>query len=374
MRWNWQSPDWPHFTWDLSRISGVEEQFLLGAGISIGTVKHLRENEHNQLIVELMSTEAVTTSAIEGEVLNRASVQSSLLRQLGLESPDQRRVMPAEQGIAEMMVDLYRSSSEELSGDMLFAWHRMVTTGRRDLGDIGRYRTSGKPMQIVSGPIGAAKVHFEAPPSKQVPAEMKRFIAWFNRTAPGGPEPLPAITRAGIAHLYFESIHPFEDGNGRIGRAVAEKAIAQNLGHSVVLALATTILAHQKSYYDALERANPNNEVTDWLVWFADIALEAQRRSLAVVEFIIRKAKLLDRLRGQINDRQQKALLRMFREGPEGFKGGLSAGNYSTITGASPATTTRDLADLVEKGALIRTGERRHARYALNMERENLKP
>ncbi len=367
MKWNWQNPDWPHFTWDRSRIAVAEDQFLLGAGIAIGTAKHLREDEHNQLIVELMSGEAVTTSAIEGEVLNRASVQSSLLRQLGLQSADQRRATPAEQGIAEIMVDLYRSYSQPLSDHMLFGWHRMVTAGRRDIGDIGRYRTSREPMQIVSGPVGDPKVHFEAPPSPQVPAEMKEFTSWFNRTAPDGPEALPAITRAGIAHLYFESIHPFEDGNGRIGRALAEKAIMQILGQPVLLALATTILVRQKSYYEALERANRKNEVTEWLVWFADTALEAQRRTIALVEFIIAKAKLLDRLRGQINDRQHKVLLRMFREGPEGFKGGLSAGNYSTITGASPATTTRDLADLVEKGALMRTGERKHARYALNL-------
>jgi Fic family protein len=367
MTWNWQNPDWPHFTWDRAQISAAEEQFLLGAGVTIGTVKHLGEDEHNQLLVEVMSAEAVTTSAIEGEVLNRASVQSSILRQLGLASPDQRRVMPAEQGIAEMMVDLYRSSSQPLSDGMLFDWHRMVTAGRKDLADMGRYRTSREPMQVVSGRIGSPTVHFEAPPSKQVPVEMKRFISWFNRTVPDGRNPLPAITRAGTAHLYFESIHPFEDGNGRIGRAIAEKAIAQSFGQPVLVSLATTILAHQKGYYQALERANRQNEITEWLIWFAEIALEAQRRSLTLVEFILAKAKLLDRLRGQINDRQQKALLRMFREGPEGFKGGLSAGNYSTITGASPATTTRDLVDLVEKGALIRAGERRHARYALNL-------
>jgi Fic family protein len=157
------------------------------------------------------------------------------------------------------------------------------------------------------------------------------------------------------------------DGRGRIGRAIAVKAMTQSFGQQVLVSSATTILAHQRSYYEALERANRRNDITDWLVWFAEIVLEAQRRSIAQVEFIIAKTKLLDRLRGQISERQQKALLRMFREGPEGFKGGLSAGNYSTITGASPATTTRDLADLVEKGALARTGERKHARYALNL-------
>lgn len=369
MTWNWQSPDWPNFKWDRAQISLAEEQFLLGTGVTIGTVKHLREDEQNQLLVELMSGEAITTSAIEGEVLNRASVQSSILRQLGLASPDKRRVMPAEQGIAEMMVDLYRSFSQPLSNEMLFGWHRMLTSGRKDLVDIGKYRTIREPMQIISGPIGSPTVHFEAPSSKQVAAEMKRFISWFNRTAPNGKEPLPAITRAGTAHLFFESIHPFEDGNGRIGRAIAEKAMTQSFGQPVFVSLATTILAHQKSYYQALERANLRNDITEWLVWFADIALEAQRCSIALLEFVIAKTKLLDRLCGQINERQQKTLLRMFREGPEGFKGGMSADNYSTITGASPATTTRDLADLTEKGALIRRGERRHARYTLNLNR-----
>jgi Fic family protein len=369
MTWNWQSPEWPNFRWDRTRIAAAEGQFLLSSGVAIGTVKHLDEDDHKQLQVELLSGEAVTTSAIEGEILNRASVQSSILRQLGLASPDKRRIMPAEQGIAEMMVDLYRSFSQPLSEARLFDWHRMVTAGRKDLADIGRFRTGHEPMQIISGPIGDPTVHFEAPPSQQVPAEMKRFISWFNRTASDGTEPLPAITRAGTAHLYFESIHPFEDGNGRIGRAIAEKALTQSFDQPVLVTLATTILAHQKSYYSALERANQQIDITDWLVWFAEIGLEAQCRSIALVEFIISKTKMLDRLRGQINERQEKALLRMFREGPEGFKGGLSASNYSTITGASPATTTRDLADLVEKGALSRTGERKHARYALNLKR-----
>jgi Fic family protein len=366
MKWNWQNPDWPDFKWDRSQLIASEEQFLVGAGVVIGTVKHLGADEHSQLLVDWMSGEALTTSEIEGEILNRASVQSSIQRQLGIAS-DKRRSTPAEQGIAEMMVDLYRTSSEPVSDEMLFRWHRMVTAGRRDIADIAKYRTSQQPMQVVSGPIGSEKVHFEAPPSKQIPAEMKRFIAWFNRTAPHGIESLPAVTRAGIAHIYFESIHPFEDGNGRIGRGIAKKALAQGFSQPLIVTLAPTILVHRKSYYEALERAGRRNDVTDWLNWFAKIALEAQGRTIRQVEFLIAKTRLLDQLRGHMNERQEKALLRMFREGPEGFKGGLSAGNYSTITGATPATTTRDLADLTEKGALIRTGERRHARYALNL-------
>jgi Fic family protein len=382
MTWNWQHADWPNFQWDQPQMTPTEEKFFLGAGVALGTIQHLGEGDHDQLIVETISAEALTTSAIEGEILSRASVQSSIQRQLGLAAPRQR-VPPAEQGIAEMMVDLYRTCSRPLSSEMLFAWHRMMTAGRRDLTDIGRYRTSGEPMQVVSGYTGRPKVHFEAPPAKRLSAEMKRFIAWFNRTAPHGATPLPPVTRAGIAHLFFESIHPFEDGNGRIGRAIAEKALAQSAGQPLVIALATTILAHRRAYYIALERANKQNDVAAWLKWFAGITLEAQQRTIAQIKFLIAKTKLLDRLRGDINDRQLKALLRMFREGPGdfeggfeggldggligGFRGGMSAGNYSTITGASPATTTRDLADLTEKGALVRTGERKHARYALNL-------
>lgn len=366
MPWNWQQPDWPNFTWDRARLSLAEEQFLVGGGVLLGTVNHLGNEERNQFTVEAMSTEALTTSEIEGEILDRASVQSSIQRQLGL-AADNRRVAPRERGVAEMTVDLYRTFSAPLSEDMIFRWHRMLMGGRQELKDVARYRTSNEPMQVVSGAIGSPTVHFEAPPSAQVPAELRRFIDWFNRSAPGETEPLPALTRAGAAHLRFESIHPFEDGNGRLGRAIAEKSLAQSLGQPTLIVLAATILARRASYYKALEAASRRNEITDWLAWFAGVTIEAQRRTLALIEFLIDKVKLFDRLKGQLNDRQQKALLRMFKEGPEGFKGGLSAGKYSGITASSPATATRDLADLTEKGALVRTGERKHARYHLSV-------
>jgi len=264
-----------------------------------------------------------------------------------------------------MMVDLYRSSAEPLSHERLFAWHRMLFAERGDLADIGRYRTHAEPMQVVGGPLHAPRVHFEAPPSADMPGEMARFIAWFNRTAPGAAEALPALTRAGIAHLYFVSIHPLEDGNGRIGRAVAEKALAEGSGRPTLNALAQTILARRAAYYDALERASVANEITPWLAWFAATAIEAQRRTIALAEFLIDKTRLFDRLRGRLNDRQERALLRMLREGPDGFEGGLSARNYISITGAATATATRDLADMVALGALVRVGERRYARYHL---------
>jgi Fic family protein len=362
MTWNWQKTDWPKFRWDEARLRKLEEQYLLGSGVLAGCMRHLGKQEQEQVTIEAMSAEALTTSEIEGEILDRASVQSSIRRHFGLES-DRRRVKPAESGIAEMMVSLYRTSAEPLTEDLLFRWHKMLMKGRRDLASVGVYRSSQEVMQVISGSLGAPKVHFEAPPSERVPKEMARLLKWFERTGPEGTETLPALTRAGIAHLYFESIHPFEDGNGRMGRAISEKALAQAAGRPTLTALAATILLRRKDYYQALEAANKNQEVTQWLCWFAGIAIEAQRRGEARVEFVIGKTKLLDRLQGKWNARQEKAILRMLREGPEGFRGGLSAGNYMTITGSSTATATRDLAELVEMGALVRSGERRYARY-----------
>src|SRR5262244_1778344 len=162
MTWNWQRPDWPRFSWDGARLRKAEERFLLGAGVFAGIVKHLGMADQDQLTVETMSAEAVTTSEIEGEILDRASVQSSLRKQLGL-AADERRVRPAERGIAEMMIDLYQSFAEPLSEEMLFRWHRMVMSGSRNLKDVGRYRTDAEPMQVVSGPVHEPKVHFEAP-------------------------------------------------------------------------------------------------------------------------------------------------------------------------------------------------------------------
>jgi Fic family protein len=237
MEWNWQQSGWPNLTWDKHRFAKAEERFLVETAMCVGAIKHLGADDRDQLMIEMMSSEALTTSEIEGEFLDRDSVQSSIRRHLGL-GTDNRPAGPAEQGIAEMMVSLYRSFDEPISNEMLFSWHRMVTNGRQDLKDIGRYRTHEDPMQIVSGPVHRPNIHFEAPPSPEVPEQMAGFIDWFTRTAPRGTDPLPALTRAGIAHIYFESIHPFEDENGRIGRAVAEKALAQTLGYPTLTALA----------------------------------------------------------------------------------------------------------------------------------------
>ncbi|HEY6256379.1 MAG TPA: Fic family protein, partial [Xanthobacteraceae bacterium] len=270
-------------------------------------------------------------------------------------------------GVSKMMADLYRGYARALTEQTMYDWHALLLSGSSSLRVIGGYRTHAGPMQVVSGRALVHTLHFEAPPSARVRDEMKRFVAWFNDTAPGAKNPLPALTRAGMAHLYFVSIHPFEDGNGRIGRALAEKSLAQNLGQPSLIALAYTIERKRNDYYGALERANKDNEITSWLYYFGRTVLEAQSNTLKRVDFYIGKAKLNERMRGQLNERQSEVIERMFREGIDGFKEGLSAETYISISKTSRATATRDLADLVEKGALTRTGELRHTRYHLNL-------
>lgn len=366
MLWNWTQPDWPNFRYDSRAIEPFERRFLLSSGEILGAVRHVTNDERDRLRIELLSEEAMRTSAIEGEMLDRSSVQSSLRRHFGL-TADGEPSRPREQGIAKMMVDVYSTCAAPLTHDTLCHWHGMLLSHDRGLETIGAYRRHDDAMQIVSGRIDRPTVHFEAPPSTQVQGEMDVFIDWFNRTAPNSTTPLPALTRAALGHLWFESIHPFEDGNGRLGRALAEKSLAQNIGQPSLIALAYTIERERKAYYDQLEIHQKTLEVTAWLIWFSEIVLNAQQVTLTRVGFFIAKAKFYDHFRGRLNDRQAKVIERMFRAGPEGFKGGLSAENYIAITGTSRATATRDLQDLVEKDALSRTGDRRHTRYWLNL-------
>lgn len=364
MKWNWQHETWPNFTYDKALLESFETQFLRAEGMLLGAFKHLNTDDKDHLTIDIISNEALKTSEIEGEYLNRESVQISIRRQFGLQT-DSRKLPPSEQGISEMMVDLYRTFSQSLTHEKLFSWHKMVTKGRNDLNDIGQYRTHEEPMQIVSGYLHDPKIHFEAPSSSKMPHEMDQFIKWFNQTSPSGEMPLSSLIRAGIAHLYFVCIHPFEDGNGRIGRALIEKVLAQASGAPTLIAFSHIIEKHKKAYYRALEFSNQSNEITDWLLYFSKMVLEAQDYTQLYVEFLIKKTKIYDQVRGKLNDRQEKVLARLFREGPEGFKGGLSAENYIRITQTSRATATRDLQELVALKILSRSGERKSTRYHL---------
>src|SRR6266550_4209039 len=192
MTWNWQQSDWPDFTYDSRALEPSEQQFLLQSGETVGTFRHIGADDQETLKIELISDEAVKTSEIEGEILDRDSVQSSLRHQLGL-GAERPGILPAERGIAEMMVDLYRSFANALTDKTMFDWHRMLLSGDTSIQVIGGYRTRADAMQVVSGPIHRPTVHFEAPPSSHVPDEMKQFVNWFNDTAPGGKTPLSPL-------------------------------------------------------------------------------------------------------------------------------------------------------------------------------------
>ncbi|WP_085338867.1 Fic family protein [Aquidulcibacter paucihalophilus] len=369
MTWNWQQSDWPHFTFSSEAYTTLEANFLKNAGVIVGAMAHVPKLERLTLTVDLITQETLDSSAIEGEVLDRESVQSSLARQLGLQAP-LRRSGPKETGAVELMADVYRGFDAPLDQDRLYAWHGMLMNGRRDLSSIGRYRNHSDAMQIVSGPIGRETIHFEAPPSDRVPDEMNAFLDWFKSSSPTGSVPLPAVIRAAVAHLWFESIHPFEDGNGRIGRAIAELALAQATSAPSLTVLSEAIKLHRRAYYAKLHEASLSNKIDPWIEWFGETVLAAQQNTRRRVLFVIAKTRMLTELQELINARQERALLRLFEVGPNGFAGGLSASNYQKITGASPATATRDLVNLVDLGAIIRTGENRNARYWLNWENE----
>ena len=358
MKWNWQQKDWPNFKYSFSKIKQYEEEFLHNSGLLFSVFNSISNQDKENIKINLISDEALKTSEIEGIYLNRDSVQSSIQKNFGLKIKKQSAT-PYEQGLSDLMIDIYKNFDSALTNKELFNWHKLLMQGRTDIKNVGAYRTHKEPMVVVSGTYYKEKIHFEAPPSHTVNKEMEKFISWFNSCE----KELFTITRAAIAHLYFVSIHPFEDGNGRIARAISQKSISQSLKQPSLLALAITIEKHKKEYYNMLEASNKNNEITDWLVYFAKTMLKAQQYTINLVDFIIFKTKFYDKYKDVLNDRQLKVIKRMFKEGIEGFKGGLSAQNYISITKASRATTTRDLQELVDKKVLLKKGNLKYSRY-----------
>ncbi|MBA3817215.1 MAG: Fic family protein [Parachlamydiaceae bacterium] len=365
MLWNWQLPSWPKFTYNSKNLAQKERRFLLGLGGTTAFLKNLDKSDYERFIVEILSQEGIESSKIEGEVLDRESLQSSIKRHFGLNlNVDSRREGKKESGMAELLCSVYESYQQPLTHEMLWNWHSMLFKDHSQIDEPGKYRTHIEPMQIVSRRYDQPKVFFEAPPSAQVPHEMTLFIDWFNSA-----EAFDSILgRAAIAHVYFESIHPFEDGNGRVGRALVEKILSQGIGKPALIAVSKVLEQRKKEYYAALEKCNQTLEAEELVDFFSDAILQAAGESIRLLNFLIEKAKILLALSGQLNARQEKSLLRIFEAGPSGFKGGLSAENYIAITKTSRATATRDLADLVAKGALVKTGELRHTRYWLKIQ------
>jgi Fic family protein len=370
MTYNWQQPDWPEFQYDLTEVQDVLFSIAEKTGQVSGALKGLPDDIQTEAMIDWMVCEAIKTSEIEGEYLSRQDVMSSIRNNLGLNPSPERVHDGRAQGVADLMVDVRQTFAEPLTQEKLFAWHQMLLGSQADAHrlSVGQWRTHPEPMQVVSGRLDRPRVHYEGPPSQEVPQMMARFIAWFNATAPGGANEIkPAPVRAAVAHLYFESIHPFEDGNGRIGRAISEKALAQGLGRPVLLSLSQTIETGKKAYYDALEKAQKSNKITDWIIYFVNTVLDAQNQAEAQVEFILLKTKFFDRFKDQFNDRQVKVIKRMLQEGPEGFSGDMTAKKYVSLTGVSKATATRDLQYLAQIGAFAQTGSGRNVRYEVKL-------
>jgi Fic family protein len=367
MKYNWQQADWPDFKYDTSALQDVLFAFAEKTGHVSGVLKSLPDNIQTDAIIDLMVSEAIKTSEIEGEYLSRSDVMSSIRHNLGLDSDTTPTADRRAKGAADLMVDVRNSYNDPLTDEKLFQWHTMLLGGQRRKIDVGMWRAHEEPMQVISGPIGKWKIHFEAPPSNKVPNEMAQFINWFNASAPEGKSTIKnPVIRSAIAHLYFESIHPFEDGNGRIGRAIAEKALSQGLNRPILLSLSETIEAKKKDYYEALKNAQKSNEISSWLIYFSNTVLNAQIRAEENIEFILNKTKFFDKYKDQLNDRHLKVVRRMLDAGASGFEGGMSAKKYVAITNTSTATATRDLKYLSDIGVLKQTGGGRSTRYDID--------
>lgn len=372
-RYLWQQPSWPALTVDLERAGPALAEARRWQGIVEGKAHAIGLAPDGAIVREAMEAEVIASAAIEGERLDPAAVRSSVMRRLGLAStgPHDRSV----DGLVEVLDDAQTGFAAPLDDDRLQRWQSALfpggTAGIRRIA-VGRYRDHADPMQIVSGPPGREVVHYEAPPSAQVTAEMARFLAWFASTAPApdAPPAIDGLARAALAHLWFESIHPFEDGNGRLGRAIVDMAISQDHRAPVRLySLSRQFLESRRGYYDALNTAQRGSgDVTDWVVWFARQFALACGRSSQVIDRAIEKARFwTDHAGLALNERQRKVLQRLLDDGDGGFLGGLNAQKYVKLTGTSKPSATRDLAALVRAGLLWTTGQGKALRYFINV-------
>jgi Fic family protein len=368
MRWIWQQPDWPNFRYDKRMLEDRDNEFCINSERLAGRFEALPMAYQEDTTIDLMLSEAIKTSAIEGEKLDRESVRSSLLLLITSDMlPDTADQQAA--GAASLLVDVRKNWQAPLTHELLGKWQSMAVPEQRYTPILrGAYRSDPSPMQIVSGPHGREKVHYEAPPATQVPDEMVRLIGWYNHSSPvSGDQEIPGIARAGIAHLWFESIHPFDDGNGRVGRAIADHALSQYLGYPTTACLATAIEADKKSYYLQLEKASRGSlDINAWLDYFSDTVNEAQEIAREEVDFVLAKARFYETYGDQLNDRQARMVSRVFAEGRKGFEGGITTKKYEAITRCPNRTASRDLSDLVAKGIIIPLpGGGRITRYEL---------
>ncbi|MGD0641572.1 MAG: Fic family protein [Roseiarcus sp.] len=344
--------DWPNFRWSDDKVAPQLARVRHRQGRLVGRMEALGFQLKAEAVLQTLTEEIVKSSEIEGEVLDKAQVRSSIARRLGIDigalAPADRNV----EGVVEMTLDATQKFGEPLTEARLFDWHAaLFPTGRSGMSRIvvGAWREDDKgPMQVVSGPLGRERVHYQAPPANKLDREMQAFLKWFN-----GPTTIDPVLKAALAHLWFVTIHPFEDGNGRIARAVADVALARSeMSAQRFYSMSAQIRLERKAYYDVLEQTQKGDlDVTLWLTWFLDCldrAFDGAEKSLASV---LAKARFWDAHAGaSFNDRQRAMINRLF----DGFVGKLTSSKWAKLAKCSQDTALRDINDLVKRGVLAK--------------------
>jgi Fic family protein len=355
-RYIWQFPTWPEFRWDSTVLLKLLGDCRFQQGSLLAQMRELGFELQQQARAEVLIEEALKTSEIEGVRLDMRAVRSSVARRLGLPSAGMPEVNNSlADGVVEILLDATQNHGRKLIAGRLFGWHAaLFPTGYSGIHKIrvAAWRDDRQgPMQVVSGPIGREKVHYQAPPADRLKDEMKRFFRWWHKSR----NEMDGILRAGVAHLWFVAVHPFDDGNGRIARTLTDMALAQDENLATrCYSLSSQIMAERDAYYKILERTNKQDgDITEWLRWFLTSMSRAVLNSNRLLSSVMQKARFWKRhAQTDLNNRQRKALNRLLDAGPGGFEGGLSNRKYAGMTHVSRATAQRELADLVKKGIL----------------------
>lgn len=363
-RYIWQSEEWPRWRYDFAALSGSLTEVSRSLGVLLGRLADAGMPLRNEASLVALSDDVVKTSAIEGEVLNVGAVRSSIARRLGVDVGAVAVVDRRVEGIVEIVLDATSDAASPLTAERLFGWHAaLFPTGYSGMSQIriGQWRDDANgPMQVVSGPVQRRKVHYVAPPADMLPSEVARFLSWANSDS---GEPL--LVKAGIAHLWFVTLHPFDDGNGRIGRAIGDLFLARADGSPQrFYSLSAQIQRDRSDYYDVLERTQKGTlDITDWLAWFLGALGRALESSQVTLDNVLQKTRFWQRWAGKpFNERQVKLLNRLL----EGFEGKLTSSKWAAIAKCSPDTALRDISELLELGVLIKLpGGGRSTGYAL---------
>ena len=367
-RWIWQQPDWPTFRWHARTLAPLLRSCQQLQGRLLGMAGAIAGDEQVEGELDTLLQNIITSSAIEGERLNVASVRSSLARRLGVVQDAKAATTPRSEGLAELMLDATQRYREPLTAQRLFDWHAWLFAQQDSLLArpirVGSLR-GDEPMQVVSGRLDRPIVHFEAPPRAGLEVQLDAFLAWFNSSR--GDAALDPLLRAGLAHFWFVTLHPFDDGNGRLTRSITDLALAQAEHQAIrFYTMSASILADRAGYYHVLETSQKATlDVTPWLRWFLATLQHSLNEALQRIDRVLDKARfwLQHPYQGLLPE-QLKVLNRLLDGGERGFEQGISASKYQAVAKVSKATATRHLADLVEKGYLERLpGGGRSTRY-----------